>query len=402
MFRNDRNIVIDIKRKEGRGDISCRLSWKSIRRSKMTNREEEILQWIRENPMISQQELAEKAGITRSSVAVHISNLMKKGYISGKGYVLSEPEYAVVVGGLNRDIGGIPFNPLVAQDSNPGKVTVSIGGVGRNIANNMALLGVRVYMLTAIGSDEFTHTIEKSCKEEKIDISRARHIQDQSNATYLFIADEHGDMEIALSDMKIFDYVTPEYLAENIELLNKAKVVVSDTNIPEESLRWLCENCKAPIFVDPVSTIKAAKLENIIGKIHTLKPNRLEAEYLTGIKITDDGSLKEAADKLLESGLKRVFISLGADGVYCADSESSCKIPCPDTKLVNTTGGGDAFMGALVWAYMNGKSLEVSGKIAGGSAAIAVECEHTINHELNIERALKKAGFDEAGINVNL
>ena len=63
----------------------------------MTQRERQILQWIEENPMISQQELADRAGITRSSVAVHISNLMKKGYIAGKGYVLRNASYAAVV-----------------------------------------------------------------------------------------------------------------------------------------------------------------------------------------------------------------------------------------------------------------------------------------------------------------
>ena len=62
----------------------------------MTQRERQILNWIKENPMISQQELADKAGITRSSAAVHISNLMKKGYIAGKGYVLRSSTYAVV------------------------------------------------------------------------------------------------------------------------------------------------------------------------------------------------------------------------------------------------------------------------------------------------------------------
>ena len=72
----------------------------------MTQREAQILQWIRENPMISQQELADKAGITRSSAAVHISNLMKKGYIAGKGYIVRTAPYAVVVGGVNMDIGG--------------------------------------------------------------------------------------------------------------------------------------------------------------------------------------------------------------------------------------------------------------------------------------------------------
>lgn len=125
----------------------------------MTKREQQILQWIAEDPMISQEALAARAGIARSSVAVHISNLMKKGYIAGKGYVLRQADYAVVIGGVNMDIGGQSFGPLVARDSNPGAVRVSPGGVGRNIAHNMALLGLDVRMLTALGDDLYARQI---------------------------------------------------------------------------------------------------------------------------------------------------------------------------------------------------------------------------------------------------
>ena len=118
----------------------------------MTQRERQILQWIEADPMISQEALAERAGITRSSVAVHISNLMKKGYIAGKGYVLRSGTYAAVVGGVNVDIGGQSYAPLVARDSNPGRVRISLGGVGRNIAHNMSLLGVDVRLLTCMHS----------------------------------------------------------------------------------------------------------------------------------------------------------------------------------------------------------------------------------------------------------
>ena len=79
----------------------------------MTKRERQILEWIRENPAISQQELAEKAGITRSSAAVHISNLMKKGYIVGRGYLLRTAPYIVVVCGVNVDIGAVSRDTLV-------------------------------------------------------------------------------------------------------------------------------------------------------------------------------------------------------------------------------------------------------------------------------------------------
>ena len=107
----------------------------------MTQRERQILRLIEADPMISQQQIADELGITRSSAAVHISNLIKKGHIAGKGYVLRTGSYAVVVGGVNVDIGGIAFSPLVAADSNPGTVKISLGGVGRNIAHNLSLLG---------------------------------------------------------------------------------------------------------------------------------------------------------------------------------------------------------------------------------------------------------------------
>ena len=87
--------------------------------------------------------------------------------------------------------------------------------------------------------------------------------------------------------------------------------MVIDTNIPAESIAYLAENCKVPIFADPVSTAKAVKLQPVLGRLHTLKPNRIEAELLSGVAITDEASLRAAADALLATGLHRVFISLG-------------------------------------------------------------------------------------------
>ena len=92
-----------------------------------------------------------------------------------------------------------------------------------------------------------------------------------------------------------------------------------DTNIPAESIAWLAENVRLPIFADPVSTAKAEKLRPVLGRLHTLKPNRIEAELLSGVAITDEASLRAAADALLATGLHRVFISLGGDGVFAAD-----------------------------------------------------------------------------------
>ena len=345
----------------------------------MTQRERQILQLIESDPMIPQQALADALGITRSSVAVHISNLTKKGYIAGKGYVLRSGSYAVVVGGVNIDIGGRAFDSLVASDSNPGSVSISLGGVGRNIAHNLSLLGSDVRFLTAYGDDVHGQRIAASCSDLGIDISHGLKVSGCPTSTYLYIASPDGEMALALSDMEICKQITPAYLSNNISLLQNAQVVITDTNIPAESLVYLAENCSQPLFCDPVSTAKAEKLLPILHKIHTLKPNRLEAELLSGVSIQEKADVPRAAQALLEKGVQRLFISLGSDGVYAADKNQQLCLPNRPGVMVNTTGCGDAFMAALAWAWMEGQNLEQTALSGLAAASIAMESNETIN-----------------------
>ena len=356
----------------------------------MTQRERQILQLIEVNPMISQQEIAEKVGITRSSVAVHISNLIKKGYIAGKGYVVRSGSYAVVVGGVNVDIGGTSFAPLVAADSNPGRVNVSLGGVGRNIAHNLALLGTDVRMLTAYGDDAHGQQVAASCSALGIDLSHALKVVGGTTSTYLYLTDEKGEMALAVSDMEICKKITPEYLAENLSLLQNAQVVVADTNIPAESLQYLAENCTAPLFIDPVSTVKAEKIRPILHKIHTLKPNRLEAELLSGVKIETAEDAVTAADKLMELGVHRLFISMGGDGVLAAMDGETIQLPNIPGNVVNTTGCGDAFMAAIAWAYLQGTDLKTTARAGLAAGSIAMESTETINPNMRADALIKR------------
>ncbi len=351
----------------------------------MTQRERQILQLIEQEPMISQDTLAQKLGITRSSVAVHISNLTKKGCIAGRGYVLRKGDYVVVVGGANVDICGRSWAGLVPADSNPGLVSMSIGGVGRNIAHNLSLLGADVRMLTACGDDLNGQRLCAASTAAGIDMSHILKLRDERTSTYLYITGPDGDMALAVSDMTICQRITPDYLAEHQTLLQNARAVVCDTNIPAESLLWLAEHCTAPLFCDPVSTVKAEKLRPILGRIHTLKPNRMEAELLSGIPIRDEQDVEKAADRLLSTGLRRVFISLGGDGMYAATHQDSCwmeNLPC---RMVNTTGCGDSAMAALVWAYLEGLPLSGSVRAALSAGSITIESPETISPQMSAE-----------------
>ena len=262
-------------------------------------------------------------------------------------------------------------------------MSISLGGVGRNIAHNLALLGTDVHLLSAYADDVNGERVAASCSELGIDLSHALRVLGGTTSTYLYLTDEKGEMALAVSDMEICKKITPAYLAAQLPLLQNAQVVVADTNLPEESLQYLADNCTAPLFVDPVSTVKAKKLLPILGKVHTLKPNRLEAELLSGVAIRTRADLDRAADVLMSKGLHRLFISLGSEGVYAAMGQQRLVLPNLPGSMVNTTGCGDAFMAALVWAYLEGMDLEQTALAGLAAGSIAMESSQTINPALS-------------------
>ena len=170
--------------------------------------------------------------------------------------------------------------------------------------------------------------------------------------------------------------------------------MVLETNLPEDSIRWLCDNCRAPILADPVSTIKAEKLRPVLGKLAALKPNRLEAELLSGMSIRTPEDAAQAARRLLDTGLGTVYISLGAEGIYAADRQGSTAwVPCARCTVANATGGGDAVAAALAARMVLGDSLADTARWAVGAGALACEAETTINPAMswdNIETILNR------------
>lgn len=354
----------------------------------MTNREKEILQWIEENPLISQNELAEKANITRSSVAVHISNLIKKGKIIGKGYIIKKNDFITVIGGANVDIAGIPNDILKENDSNPGEIKFSLGGVGRNIAENLARLNQDINLITILGDDLHGIDIKKQCKELNINISNSLIVPNGKTSTYLFVLDETKDMKVAISAMDIFDKLTVDFIINKLDIINKSSICILDTNPPQDTIEYIANNCTVPLFVDCVSTKKAKKIENILSKIHTLKPNKLEAEFLSNIKIKNDDDLEKCANFFIEKGIKQVFISLGKDGVFYSNGIEKGKLNTLSKKVINSTGAGDAFMAGIAYGYTNGENIKDACLYGLSASAITLSCENTINENLTIENLI--------------
>ncbi len=363
----------------------------------MTRREEDLLELIRKNPRISQNEIADALGITRSSVGVHISNLMKKGIILGKEYILKQEDYACVLGGCNIDIIGFPTQKLIARDSNPGRVKISHGGVGRNIAENMVHLGVPTKLISAVGDDLYGKKILDHAASIGLDMKNTLVLGGKSTSTYLAVLDRQGDMQLAISHMDILNEISIEFIQTVRPVIEGAKFCVIDTNIPENVIGYVLDNFKNMVFfLDTVSTAKAMKVKNKIGAFHTIKPNKIEAELLSGIKIEKEEDLRKASEYFLSQGVKRVFITLGEKGVFFQDEKRHQLIPNPQISVVNATGAGDAFLAGLAYCYFHDKDTEESARFAMTAAILALSHEDTINPGIskeNVEKKMKEIGL---------
>ena len=286
-------------------------------------------------------------------------------------------DYIAVVGGMNVDICGRPAGRPVLKDSNPGKVSLRAGGVGRNIAHNLRLLGQEVKLLSAVGDDEHGSLLLQSCALHGIDTSLCLRAEGESSSTYLYITDEHGDMELAVADMDVTARITPAAIEARLDALNAARAVVLDANLEAETLEYLAAHVTAPLYADPVSTNKAPRMLGILPRLVCFKPNVLEAEALTG-----EHDPEAAARALLDAGVERVFLSMGAQGMLAAEGERLLNLPCERARVMNTTGAGDAVTAALCWAGGHGLDLELSLCFALKAGAITCESMEANNPKL--------------------
>lgn len=359
----------------------------------MTNREKELLQILKENPMISQNDLADMLDITRSSIGVHISNLIRKGYIKGKGYILDEQPYCCVIGGANMDIQCFPKLDLVYHDSNPGNMKLSSGGVGRNIAENMIRLGIRTKLITVLGDDLYANAIIDEAKSIGLEIEDSLFLNKTNSSTYFSVLNKDGDLEIAIASMDIYDSLTDNFIKKKEKIVQNSRVVVIDTNIPQSLIEFVVKTFRnTTFFLDTVSTAKAVKVKDLLGYFHTIKPNKIEAEKLSGIKIKNDEDLHNVAEFFLKKGVKNVFITLGPEGVYYNDGKHKGKISGKNIKPVNATGAGDAFVAALVHCHLQEMNIKETANFAQSAGILAIMHENTINPNMSLENIIKIEG----------
>lgn len=274
-----------------------------------------------------------------------------------------------VIGGANVDITATSRNAFVAHDSNPGEVRLSFGGVGRNIAHNLALLGDEVCFVTRFGGDAFGQMLRTSCHEIGMDISLCETCPTLPSACFASLNDCSGEMMGGVADMAVTESISTEWLAARIDLVNRADTVVADTNLLPETLAWLIDHVTVPLYIDAVSGPKSVRLAkaleiSVSKRLYAFKCNALEARTLSGV-----------------TRFTRRFITRGADGLAVTADGRTSLFPALPCTVRNATGGGDALLAGIVHAGP-GATVEEAARIGLLCARCAVESDEAVNEQL--------------------
>lgn len=304
---------------------------------------------------------------------------------------MSWQKHITVIGGANMDIQGYPLEALRRHDSNPGAVRVTPGGVGRNVAENLARLGVSVDLITAVGADDPGKTILRGARDAGISCDASLTAEHGQTATYLAVLDERGDMDVAIIQSGIYALLDRTHVEKHKSTVESSAALVLDTNLEVELLHYLCTAFQhLPIFIDPVSSVKAEKLVSLFSCIHTLKPNEREAEALTGVSCDTDRGCLSAAAALRAHGVQNVVITRGERGYVIADRTGPSLIPAVHSQVVSATGAGDAFMAGLVYGFLGGHGLSRAAEYGRVLSSWALGAGATIASDISAQRLEKE------------
>ena len=286
-----------------------------------------------------------------------------------------------VIGGVNVDIAGLPDAKLIPGDSNPGSVSLSLGGVGRNIAESISRLGADVSLVTLLGDDLYADWIRNGCDRAAIDLSLSGVLKGMPSGIYLCVNDEHGNLTAAVSDMRLCDAISPAFLASRLAMINAFEAVVIDANLPAATIRWLADYVKVPIAADPVSVKKADRLQDVLPALTLRKPNLPEAMKL----LQSDEPEKEPvafAEELAAAGVQNVMLTMGSRGAFYANAHISGHQPCLTGTIVSTNGCGDAALSASLMALLEGRDLREAALIGQAASSICARSPKAVNPEM--------------------
>ena len=306
-----------------------------------------------------------------------------------------------VIGGLNIDITGKPLTKGIPDNSNPGRVTLSLGGVACNIARCLSRLHsplkTEVVLLTTVGDDTLSHfALRELSKEKNLNLSNIAIIEGKRCGTYLSIIE--GERITAVSDMEVIDTISPKTIKRWAHIIDRATFVAIDTNIPTQSIDailTITHKRKIPTLIQGVSVQKNEKLKELKQPFTYLSCNLKEYLALEPISRRGKGKSIPHVFPKITGG---IIVTMGPEGAKfiptSSGNQSTIHIPALPVKVINPNGAGDAFSAGFIYSLTSQMKIHIKKALRYGMAAanITLQSQEAVSDVLSpnmLETTLK-------------
>mgnify|MGYP005840348269 FL=1 len=306
--------------------------------------------------------------------------------------------YVLVIGSAGIDVKGRPTQELTWGAPNMGFVRNSVGGVARNVAENLARLEVPTVLLSAVGDDDEGRRVLAHSADHGVDCSRVRVVAGAHTGVYLALLKPNGELLAAIADFEVMGAVDDDYLRQHEDLLADADMVMVDMTLSDTALATLFELAErhhVRVCADPTTPRLAGRLCPYIGQLHLVVPNAAETTALCGLDdpAHDRDTAIAAARHLVSLGAYLAVVTLGAQGLAYADGSGGGYIPPIKTQVVDSTGAGDALTAAVIFGLLNEVPVDEAMRLGVTAASLTLQTVETVVPSLNQELLYNRLGL---------
>ena len=304
---------------------------------------------------------------------------------------ISRPDGPVIViGAAGMDIVGRPSDTLAVGTSNPGRLRASPGGVARNVAENLARLGLEPVLIAAVGDDPQGDQILEQASSAGVNVDSTIRIAGAPTGAYLAVLDHRGALHLGLDDMATTAAISAEHIRASGDIFDEASVAMVDANLSPETLAEVVAQCRraaVPLVADTTSRTLSERLRPHLKDLWLITPNEPEAAVLCPYPVphADYEQALRASRHLISQGVDIAILTMAEFGVTYATPEQSGHIPALRTEIVDPTGAGDALTAAVIFALLNDIPLDEAARLGVSAAALTLRTQGSVRPDLSLE-----------------
>jgi pseudouridine kinase len=289
----------------------------------------------------------------------------------------------VVLGGANIGVGATA-DPLHPGISNRGIVRIGAGGAGRNVAANLARLGIRTRFIGAVGDDPLSDRVVASTAQAGVDVSGVARVAGSKNIYVAMIA--AGLVQWAVADTTAAESLTPGHIKSRTRVIQAADAVVIDANLAPPAIAAACELASGrALCLLPVSPAKASRIAPFLEAASCVVLGAAELQVLTGSAIHDPSDAARAAAILRRAPGLTTVVTMGPRGLVWVGREVFSPPVVPPVSVVNPSGAGDAVAATTLYGLLAGLSEQMAARLALAAGVMTVTVDDTTHPDLSLE-----------------